>query len=120
MHMKRLFLAGVCLALVLRLSVASPPPEMLPWEKDYAAALAKAKAAKRPLFIMLTASWCGPCKMLEKQTLTDESIRAGLKEFVWVKAYEDKALNEKFELEGYPTLVFFDPASGRVLSRTSG
>lgn len=64
----------------------------LPWESDYVTALAKARAEKRPIFLMLTATWCGPCKMLESQTLPDPIIRSGLKEFVWVKTYEDKEL----------------------------
>jgi thiol-disulfide isomerase/thioredoxin len=97
--------------------IAEPP---LPWEKDYAGALAKAKAEKRPLFLMLTATWCGPCKLLESQTLPSPAILAGLKEFVWVKAYEDTNLNEKFNLGGYPTLVFLDSSSGQVLERSTG
>ncbi len=79
----------VCLmALALSLTATAFAAESLPWEKDYTTALARAKAEKRPLFLMLTATWCGPCKMLESQTLPDSAIRAGLKEFVWVKAYE--------------------------------
>jgi len=30
----------------------------LPWEKDYATALTKAKGAHRPVFLMLTATCC--------------------------------------------------------------
>ena len=94
--------------------------EGLPWETNYPVALAKAKQEKRPLFLMLTATWCGPCKMLEGQTLPDPTIRDGLKEFVWVKAYEDAELNKKYELGGYPTLVFIDPAKDRVLYKHVG
>jgi thiol-disulfide isomerase/thioredoxin len=97
--------------------MAEPP---LPWEKDYAGALAKAKAEKRPLFLMLTATWCGPCKLLESQTLPSSTILSGLKEFVWVKAYEDTNLNERFKAGGYPTLVFLDSASEEVLERSTG
>jgi len=97
--------------------MAEPP---LPWEKDYAGALARAKAEKRPLFLMLTATWCGPCKLLESQTLPSPAVLSGLKEFVWVKACEDAALNEEFDLGGYPTLMFLDSSSGRVLERSSG
>ena len=111
----------VCLmALALSLTATAFAAESLPWEKDYTTALARAKAEKRPLFLMLTATWCGPCKMLESQTLPDSAIRAGLKEFVWVKAYEDGELNKKFGLSGYPTLVFIDPVTDRVLARQVG
>jgi thiol-disulfide isomerase/thioredoxin len=98
-------------------TMAEPP---LPWERDYAGALAKAKAEKRPLFLMLTATWCGPCKLLESQTLPSPSILSGLREFVWVKAYEDTNLDERFKAGGYPTLVFLDSSSGDVLERSTG
>lgn len=94
--------------------------EKLPWEKDYATALAKAKTEKRPLFLMLTATWCGPCKALESKTLTAPAVRSGLKEFVWVQAYEDKALDEKFQCKGYPTLAFYDVEKDQVVARSTG
>ncbi len=113
-------LQAALLVLALLSSALFVDGESLPWEKDYAGALAKAKAEKRPLFLMLTATWCGPCKMLESQTLPSPAVLSGLKEFVWVKAYEDAALNKKFNAGGYPTLVFLDSSSGRVLEQTSG
>ena len=33
----------------------------LPWEPDYATALAKARSEIKPLFIMMSTPWCGPC-----------------------------------------------------------
>ena len=110
--------AWLAVVLLSATPVTAGPP--LPWEKDYAGALAKAKAEKRPLFLMLTATWCGPCNMLEGQTLPSPVVLSGLKEFVWVKAYEDAALNKEFNLGGYPTLVFLDSSSGRVLEQTCG
>jgi thiol-disulfide isomerase/thioredoxin len=108
----------LALALLWARPVTGGPP--LPWEKDYEGALAKAKAEKRPLFLMLTATWCGPCKMLESRTLPSPAVFSSLKEFVWVKAYEDAALNKEFNMGGYPTLVFLDASNGRVLERTTG
>jgi thiol-disulfide isomerase/thioredoxin len=107
---------------VLTFTVVAPAATdtALPWEKDYATAAAKAKAENRPIFLMLTATWCGPCKMLESRTLPSSNVLSGLKEFVWVKAYEDKELNERFGLSGYPTLVFLDSAGERVLEKSSG
>ena len=113
-------LQAALLVLALLSSALLVDGESLPWEKDYAGALAKAKAEKRPLFLMLTATWCGPCKMLESQTLPSPAVLSGLKEFLWVKAYEDAALNKEFNLGGYPTLLFLDASNGRVLERTSG
>ena len=109
------------LAAVAVLAAAhAPAAETLPWEKDYKTALVKAKAEKRPVFLMLTATWCGPCKMLERQTLPDANIRSGLHEFVWVQAFEDADLNKRFQCGGYPTLVFLEPETERVLAHSTG
>jgi thiol-disulfide isomerase/thioredoxin len=108
------------LALCLLAAGSARADQPLPWVKDYAAALAQAKTEQRPIFLMLTATWCGPCKMLESQTLPEARIRSGLKEFIWVKAYEDAELNKKFGLGGYPTLVFLDPSADRVLAQSTG
>lgn len=48
------------------------------WEENYAAALAKAKAEKRPLFLMLTAHACVWCRKLEQETLVHPRVRAAL------------------------------------------
>ena len=97
----------------------APEAAELVWEKDYASALKKAKAEKKPLMIMMTATWCGPCKMLEKETLSDPWIRHFLADFVVVKAYEDRDVEEKYGLQGYPTLVFTDE-TGKAAHRTVG
>jgi len=80
----------------------------LPWVPAYAEALAKAKAEKKPIFLMLAAVWSDQCRSLEANTLKDPFIREALQDFVWVKAYEDKNLNRQFGQNGYPTLVFIN------------
>ena len=107
-------------------SEAEPRPNQggtkadLPWESSFPEALAKAKAQKKPIFLMLTATWCGPCKSLESQTLPDPAIRGALEDFVWVKAYEDKKLDERFGRGGYPTLVFIDAETEKPFFKTFG
>ena len=58
--------------------------------------------------------------MMESETLPCPAVLSGLEQFVWVKAYEDKTLNTQFDLSSYPTLVFLDSSSGRVLEQSSG
>jgi len=86
-----------------------PKAGPLAWEKDYAAALERSQREKRPMMVMMTATWCGPCKMLEEQTFTDPWVREFLTPFVVVKAYEDREVEKRYGLEGYPTLVFVAP-----------
>jgi thiol-disulfide isomerase/thioredoxin len=101
--------------------VGKPAPKSgeLAWEKDYETALSRAKAEKKPLMVMMTATWCGPCKMLEKQTLDEPWTRYFLSEFVIVKAYEDKDVEKTYGLTGYPTLVFTD-SEGKAAYTTVG
>ena len=72
--------------LIFLLSSRLLAAEGLPWETNYPVALAKAKQEKRPLFLMLTATWCGPCKMLEGQTLPDPYRREYSQRHVHVAA----------------------------------
>lgn len=44
------------------------------FEGDYALALKKAKTENKNLLICFSASWCGPCKMLEKYVFPDKKV----------------------------------------------
>lgn len=101
--------------------IGKPAPKTgeLAWEKDYPSALKKAQAENKPVMVMMTATWCGPCKMLEKETLNDPWVRHFLSSFVIVKAYEDRDVEKTYGLNGYPTLVFTD-STGKEASRTVG
>jgi thiol-disulfide isomerase/thioredoxin len=100
--------------------VGSAAPEgELQWDSDYASALKRAETEHKPLMVMMTATWCGPCKMLEKETLNEPWIRSFLSRFVIVKAYEDKDVEKKYGCGGYPTLVFAD-SSGKQTYRCTG
>ena len=86
----------------------TPKAGKIPWEKDIATARKRALAEGKPMMIMMTATWCGPCKMLEAKTLSDPWVQQFLLGFVLVKAYEDKEVEKEYGLTGYPTLVFVD------------
>ncbi len=92
----------------------------LPWEADFESARAKAAKTSKPLFVMMTAEWCGPCKAFEAGTLPHPDVRAALRDFVWVQAFEDKAVEAKYVCNGYPTLVFVDATGERVLCKATG
>ena len=97
----------------------APKVEKLTWEKDYAAALARAKEEKKPILVMETATWCGWCKKLEADTLDDPWVRHTLSDYVLVKAFEDKEVEGKYGCDGYPTLVFTDSA-GKMAHKVTG
>ncbi len=89
----------------------SEEPEARPikWEESYDAAIEKARETKKPLLVMFTAEWCGPCKLLDATTLKDPWIEELLQPFVTVKLWEDhqreKVLMGSASIP-YPTIAF--------------
>lgn len=87
----------------------APTQQVLPWEKDYSSAVEKANKEGRPLFIMMTANWCGWCRKLEQDTFTDKRVRELLKPFVCVQVLENREVDKKYGTGGYPNLAFVKP-----------
>ncbi|MHB1843648.1 MAG: protein-disulfide reductase DsbD family protein [Deltaproteobacteria bacterium] len=96
------------------------PGEALPWQRDVAAGLARAKAEQRPAFIDFYADWCGACKELDLKTYPDARVREAARRFVPIKVDGTRssdaldALYDKYGVEGLPTVVFVD-SQGQVL-----
>lgn len=86
--------------------------------------LKKAKAEKKIIFLDAYASWCGPCKLLQKNVFTKKSVGDYYNDrFINVKMDMEKgegpALAQIYPLEAYPTLLFID-GNGRVLKKVLG
>lgn len=86
--------------------------------------LAKAKAENKIVFLDAYTSWCGPCKMLQKNVFTKKEIGDFFnKEFINVKIDMEKGegpdLALQYPLEGYPTLLFID-GDGKVVKKVLG
>ena len=86
--------------------------------------LKKAKAEKKIIFLDAYASWCGPCKMLQKKVFTQKAVGDLYNsKFINVKMDMEKgegpALSQVYPLEAYPTLLYID-GNGRVLKKVVG
>ncbi len=102
-------------------AAAQPPfPEPLPWQPDYAAAVAKAQAQQQHIVVLLAAPDSEPCRRLETKALTAALIREGLADMVWVRVVGDADLERQLGAKEHPTLAFVNPFTGGVLHRTSG
>lgn len=93
-------------------------------ETSWKEVLKKAKAEKKVIFLDAYASWCGPCKMLQKNVFTKKAVGEFYNgKFINVKMDMEKgegpALSQVYPLEAYPTLLFID-ANGRVLKKVLG
>lgn len=86
--------------------------------------LKKAKAEKKVIFLDAYASWCQPCKLLQKHVFTKKAVGELYNaKFINVKMDMEKgegpALSQAYPLEAYPTLLFID-GNGRVLRKVVG
>ena len=67
---------------------------------SYPDALKRSKKEGKHLMVHFTATWCGWCKKMEKETYTDSSIAKMLaKDFVLSKVWGDQ--DSLFDIEGY-------------------
>ena len=85
---------------------------------------ASQKAAKtgKLLFVDFYTTWCGPCRLMEVTTWTnDEVIRVLEEKTVPIKLDADKEtkLAERFHIEGFPTMLLLKP-DGTELDRFLG
>ena len=77
------------------------------------AALAKAKAAGKPVMLDFYADWCTSCKEMEAFTFTDASVQQALTGTVLLQADvtanddKDTALYKHFGIIGPPSIMFF-------------
>lgn len=98
--------------------------------------LEKAKAENKYIFVDCFATWCGPCKQMDREVYTDPKVGEVYNcQFISVKMQMDSSKNddestrrcygdahyirEHYQLEGYPTFIFLTP-DGRLADRTMG
>lgn len=93
----------------------------LAFGKDFAAALATAKASGKPLFVDFETTWCGPCKLMDQWVYTAADVVAAAQGLVAVKldGDEQRDLVKRYEVAGYPTMLILD-GEGQVVRRAVG
>ena len=93
-------------------------------EQDWDKALKAAKDQKKLVFMDIYATWCGPCKLLKKNTFTDQKVGDFFnKNFVNVSIDGEKgvgpSLAQKYGITAYPSLIVTN-AEGKPVLYTMG
>jgi thioredoxin-related protein len=90
------------------------------WEE----AMTLANQENKLIFLDISASWCGPCKLLKKKTFPDKEVGIFYNtHFINValdgETGEGATLAKKYGVRGYPTLLFIN-GNGKIAAQTSG
>ncbi|MCU7548998.1 thioredoxin fold domain-containing protein [Chitinophagaceae bacterium LB-8] len=92
---------------------------------DLDAALVKAKAENKIVFIDFYTSWCGPCKTMSNEVFPLEKVGSFYnKQFISCKVQCDDngvgvELGKKYQVNAYPTLMYLDK-NGELLHSAAG
>ena len=102
-------------------SLAQKRSSGITWNRNYSAALKQAQQAGKPILMDFTATWCPPCREMEKDVWPDERVVAGSERFVCVSI--DVDMNEgiamKYGAQSIPLIVLADPW-GNVIGKHAG
>jgi outer membrane lipoprotein-sorting protein len=81
------------------------------WLHDLQAALEVAKATGKLVMVDFMASWCGPCKAMDKEVFQSEKFKSSAGDFVLVKIDVDEqtAVAQRYKVEAMPTVKFLRP-----------
>ncbi len=93
-------------------------------EAPFTEVLAKAKKENKMVFMDAYTTWCGPCKMLVRNTFPDSAVGAFFNQYFIstskdMERGEGPALAQKYSVNAYPTLLFLD-GDGNVIHRDAG
>ena len=88
---------------------------------SYKDAIEKAKEVKMPILILFEAEWCGWCKRMKQDTLSNEKVKAMMMNYIFLTIDTDKTteVSKKFNVSSLPSYVITD-SDGTKLKSDSG
>jgi thiol-disulfide isomerase/thioredoxin/Flp pilus assembly protein TadD len=92
--------------------------------RPFAEVLKRAKAEAKPVMLDVVASWCGPCKIMDKTTFSDPAVvewarKAVIPVRVDAEKGEGRRISARYQAFSFPTVLFLD-GSGNEIDRLVG
>ncbi len=91
----------------------------LSWHRSLPGAMLEAKKRNSLIVVDVYTDWCGWCKKLDKDTLSNPKVQDKLKEFTLLKldaeAHHDTAA--EYGVTGYPTTLILDQKGKLILKQ---
>jgi len=111
-------LSGLCLATGPAAAGARP---QLTWINQFEKGQELAEKNAKPMLIDFWASWCGPCRRMDRESWADKAVIEASQRYVSiaVDVDKDKAAGSRYQVHELPTVILADPW-GRPLVRRSG
>jgi len=94
--------------------------KVIVWQPSLAAAEKEAKRTGKPVLIVFQATWCGACRMLEREVLPRREVTEEAQKWVTVKVDVDKEqeIAGQYGIRNLPTTVFYRADGGRKFGFT--
>jgi len=95
---------------------AQPKGDGVHWQTNFVQALKQAKQEGKPVLVDVMASWCEPCKRLQREVWSRPDVGELSKSFVPVQvdADLDRDVRTKLGANSYPTTIFLSPEGTEI------
>ena len=124
--MKKIFLTALLLHLFALGMLAQNRTITFEETRVWKEIVEKAKKENKLIFVDCYTDWCGPCKLLVTNTFTKDHVADFFNEnfvnahFEMEKDIDGIANKDNWAVGAYPTLLFFDPFTEKVVHRLVG
>lgn len=105
-------------------------------DANWKSVLAQAKQENKYVFVDVYATWCGPCKLMDAQTFSNEQVGKEMNDkFISIKVQTDRTakdndaikawysdaamINSLYQIAALPTQLYFSP-EGELIFRNAG